>query len=148
MRTGIHVVIPGSAMKLLVSAGNTQTPIDRVRCITNIFTGRTGASIALRAHERGHLVTLLTSHPEAVVTPPQERWTLSVYRTFDDLQSRMSDLVRTGGFDAIVHCAAVSDYVWPQAVYAPAVGTAFTADGSGQAKGRAARIARPFARAK
>ncbi|MFO0803298.1 MAG: phosphopantothenoylcysteine decarboxylase [Gemmataceae bacterium] len=29
-------------MKVLVTAGNTQSPLDRVRCITNIFSGRTG----------------------------------------------------------------------------------------------------------
>src|SRR5438034_5962598 len=46
-------------MRILVTAGNTLVPIDRVRCITNIFTGRTGARIALHAQERGHDVTLL-----------------------------------------------------------------------------------------
>ncbi len=117
-------------MKLFVTAGNTQTPIDRVRCITNIFTGRTGAAIALHAQERGHTVTLLTSHPEAVSATPAERWTLNRYRTFDDLHERMSDLVPAGGFDAIVHCAAVSDYL-TAGVYAPALGTKFSpcADG-------------------
>ena len=39
-------------MKILVTAGNTQTPIDRVRSITNIFSGRTGARIAARAFNR------------------------------------------------------------------------------------------------
>ena len=34
-------------MKLFITAGNTQVAIDRVRCLTNIFTGRTGAGIAL-----------------------------------------------------------------------------------------------------
>ena len=53
-------------MNVLVTAGNTQTPIDRVRCITNIFTGRTGARIAVEAHRRGHAVTLVTSHPRVV----------------------------------------------------------------------------------
>src|SRR5205085_376574 len=104
-------------MNLLVTAGNTLVLIDRVRCITNIFTGRTGASIALHAHERGHAVTLLTSHPEAVADLARqgavhtERWTLRPYRTFDELRQHLRDLVPTGGFDAIVHCAAVSDYV-------------------------------------
>ena len=51
-------------MKLLVTAGNTLVPIDSVRGITNVFTGRTGAGIALHAYRRGHHVTLLTSHPE------------------------------------------------------------------------------------
>jgi phosphopantothenate-cysteine ligase/phosphopantothenoylcysteine decarboxylase/phosphopantothenate--cysteine ligase len=117
-------------MNLLVTAGNTLTPIDRVRCITNIFTGRTGAAIALEAHRRGHAVTLLTSHPEAVADlhpdadPLAERWAALRYRTFDDLQRDMARLIAGGGFDAVVHCAAVSDYL-PAGVYAPAPQTRF-----------------------
>ena len=53
-------------MNFLVTAGNTQSPIDRVRCITNIFTGRTGAAVARTAWGRGHTVTLATSHPEGL----------------------------------------------------------------------------------
>ena len=44
-------------MRLLVTAGNTQTPIDRVRSITNIFSGRTGAQdrgAGLRPRARGY----------------------------------------------------------------------------------------------
>jgi phosphopantothenate---cysteine ligase (CTP) len=137
-------------MNVLVTAGNTQTPIDRVRCITNIFTGRTGATIAVRAAERGHAVTLLTSHPEAVgfspslsgtgdalgsslqpnpLTPFPAREggtkpTIRTYRTFDDLQTAMSELIPRGAFDAIIHCAAVSDYHC-DGVFAPAEGTSF-----------------------
>ncbi|GIW80734.1 MAG: hypothetical protein KatS3mg105_2541 [Gemmatales bacterium] len=37
-------------MKILITAGNTLAPVDRVRCLTNIFTGRTGALVALEAH--------------------------------------------------------------------------------------------------
>jgi phosphopantothenate-cysteine ligase/phosphopantothenoylcysteine decarboxylase/phosphopantothenate--cysteine ligase len=117
-------------MNLLVTAGNTLVPIDRVRCITNVFTGRTGAAIALHAHERGHTVTLLTSHPEAVAgpregTPPaDERWRLHAYHTFDDLQQAMTAVLTGGGLDAVVHCAAVSDYL-SAGVYAPAPETRF-----------------------
>jgi phosphopantothenoylcysteine synthetase/decarboxylase len=122
-------------MKILITAGNTQTPIDRVRCITNVFTGRTGGSIALAAHDRGHEVTLLTAHPEVVAelgerAPPTDaRWKLSTYQTFDDLQARMAELVQAGGLDAVIHTAAVSDYR-VGGIYAPAPGTSFhAADG-------------------
>ena len=85
-------------MNLLVTAGNTQTPIDRVRCITNIFTGRTGAQVALEAHRRGHAVTLLTSHPEVIrdLAPafkPDSRWAVRPYRTFHELHDAMAELV-------------------------------------------------------
>jgi phosphopantothenate-cysteine ligase/phosphopantothenoylcysteine decarboxylase/phosphopantothenate--cysteine ligase len=106
-------------MRILVTAGNTQTPIDEVRCITNIFTGRTGTQIALEARQRGHGITLLTSHPQVVKelagSELVEDSTLRVrsYRTFEDLRLLMSEelaLLRSERFDAIVHCAAISDY--------------------------------------
>lgn len=120
-------------MKILVTAGNTQAPIDRVRCLTNIFTGRTGASTAMHAHARGHDVTILTSRPETVkdpraVTWPRERWELHAYRTFDDLQNLLARQVQGGGFHSIVHSAAVSDYL-VAGVYSPAGYTRFHADG-------------------
>ena len=51
-------------MRVLVTAGNTHTPVDRVRVLTNVFSGRTGAAVAAEFHRRGHAVTLLTSQPE------------------------------------------------------------------------------------
>lgn len=117
-------------MRVLVTAGNTQAPIDRVRCITNIFTGRTGAGIALRAYERGHAVTLLTSHPEVVdrlrgaVEPAADRWQVRRYKTFDDLQGQLAELVPAPGLDVFIHSAAVSDYRC-DGVFAPSGGTAF-----------------------
>jgi phosphopantothenoylcysteine synthetase/decarboxylase len=120
-------------MKILVTAGNTQVPIDRVRCITNIFTGRTGALIALAGYERGHSVTLCTSHPESVAqvqssaAPAAPRWRLERYRTFDDLHDRLQQAVRSGGLDVLIHAAAVSDYR-AAGIYAPASGTQFRED--------------------
>jgi phosphopantothenoylcysteine synthetase/decarboxylase len=115
-------------MNLLVTAGNTLTPIDRVRCITNVFTGRTGTRIALEANARGHAVTLLTSHPDVVAEmqspSPAERWTVFAYRTFDNLEALMAEQVAGRKFDAVIHSAAVSDYR-ADGVYAPAEGTHF-----------------------
>jgi phosphopantothenoylcysteine synthetase/decarboxylase len=119
-------------MRILVTAGNTQVLIDKVRCITNIFTGRTGASIALEAHRRGHEVALLTSHPEIISEMSKghdlaANWSLFRYRTFEDLQSLMSAKIAGQALDALVHCAAVSDYL-AAGVYATAQGTRFDAD--------------------
>jgi len=103
-------------MNILVTAGNTQTPVDDVRCITNIFTGRTGGQIAARAFDRGHAVTLLTSHPAVLDAIPGVRdrtlpeWRISPYRTFDDLEAAMEKELTTGKFEAVIHAAAVSDY--------------------------------------
>jgi phosphopantothenoylcysteine synthetase/decarboxylase len=113
-------------MNVLVTAGNTQVLIDRVRCLTNIFTGRTGARIAVEAHRRGHAVTLLTSHPDTV-EPPAERFTIRPYRTFDELRDLMASAVGAGDLDAVIHSAAVSDFLGA-GVYAPAAGTHFYDD--------------------
>jgi phosphopantothenoylcysteine synthetase/decarboxylase len=115
-------------MNILVTAGNTQAPIDRVRCITNIFTGRTGTQIALAAHGRGHRLTLLTSHPEVVSAlngaPPTDRWSVFAYRTFHELRDLMTEKLRHGGFDALIHSAAISDYL-ADGIYSPAPNTQF-----------------------
>lgn len=95
-------------MNILVTAGNTRTMIDRVRCITNIFTGRTGANIAAEAARRGHRVTLLTSHPD--VLPSTPGLTVLSYQTFEELALLMAQGIRSGSFDAVIHSAAVSDY--------------------------------------
>lgn len=119
-------------MKILVTAGNTQTPIDDVRVITNIFTGRTGGLIAAAAFTRGHAVTLLTSHPDAIVRPetsdgaPSSTWEVYPYQTFDDLQHLLERLIVSGQFDAVIHSAAVSDYRLA-GTYTPAPGTRFDA---------------------
>ncbi|MBX9584930.1 MAG: bifunctional phosphopantothenoylcysteine decarboxylase/phosphopantothenate synthase [Gemmataceae bacterium] len=97
-------------MNILVTAGNTQAPIDRVRCITNVFTGRTGGRIAATAAARGHAVTLLTSHPEAVPPAPADRLTVRPYQTFADLDGLMAEAIPGGRFDALLHAAAVGDY--------------------------------------
>ena len=132
-------------MNILVTAGNTQVAIDRVRCITNIFSGRTGTQIALHCHAHGHAVTLLTSRPEAVAqlrateTLPAERFTLHPYRTFDELQGRMEEVVRHGGMDAVIHCAAVSDYRVAGVYAATAAQLSAPRTGTGRVAARARR---------
>lgn len=112
-------------MHILVTAGNTTTPIDRVRCLTNIFSGRTGAGIAARAHARGHVVCLLTSHPDAVPAPVgSPTWRLDTYRTFEDLEALLERELKNNLFDAVVHAAAVNDYLLAGA-YVPGPDTHF-----------------------
>ncbi len=117
-------------MNILVTAGNTQVFIDKVRSLTNIFTGRTGAAIALEAYRRGHRVTLLTSHPEVVealrgpLVLAEDRWAHLKYQTFEDLQSLLARNLLEAEFDAVIHSAAVSDYL-AGGIYSPSAGTRF-----------------------
>jgi phosphopantothenoylcysteine synthetase/decarboxylase len=120
-------------MNILVTAGNTQTPIDQVRCLTNIFTGRTGTRIALDAQRLGHSVTLLTSHPDVIPTlnegrSPSERWVVHPYRTFDELLSLMrSTVVSQPAPEAVILSAAVSDFI-SAGSFTPEPDTRFDAD--------------------
>jgi phosphopantothenate-cysteine ligase/phosphopantothenoylcysteine decarboxylase/phosphopantothenate--cysteine ligase len=97
--------------KILITAGNTQTPIDKVRAITNIFKGKTGTDIAKYFAEKDCAVTLITSNPDLVAEIP-ENLRLVPYRTFDELETAMR--VELGqpdhGYDVVIHSAAVSDY--------------------------------------
>ncbi len=111
-------------MKILVTGGNTFVPIDRVRGITNVFTGRTGTQIALSCRDRGHSVTLLTSHPELVGAGGDRRLRVLPYRTFDDLAGLLEAGIVEESADAVIHCAAVSDYR-AAGIFAPAAGTFF-----------------------
>ena len=112
-------------MRILVTAGNTLTMIDRVRAITNIFTGRTGAAIALEAERRGHDVTLLTSTQDLVEAPRVRH--CSGFRTFEELETSIRMHFHVMPTDAVIHCAAVSDYL-AAGVFAPAATTHFDGD--------------------
>ncbi len=94
--------------KVLITAGNTTVPIDKVRSISNIFRGKTGASIAEYFAGVGYEVTLLTSN--ITIVKPTEGLTVMQYRTYDDLYRLMEEYITTKQFDVIIHSAAVSDY--------------------------------------
>ena len=49
-------------MRAVITAGGTREPIDDVRVVTNLSTGRFGAHIANALVARGVDVTLLASH--------------------------------------------------------------------------------------
>src|SRR5208283_4730044 len=102
-------------MNVIVTAGNTQVSIDRVRIITNVFRGRTGARIAGCLARAGNQVSLLTSFPESAAADAEvdlasrNRLEIKPYRTFDDVHREMSLALRPGaGVDVLIHSAAVS----------------------------------------
>lgn len=117
--------------KILVTAGNTAVPIDKVRSITNVFLGTTGTLIAMYLSNLGYKVTLLTSSEHLIylskltIIPdylqdfnrqaneyPYKPENLKVipFITYDDLYKNMEQQICTGSFDAVIHSAAVSDY--------------------------------------
>lgn len=119
-------------MNVLITAGNVQAPIDRVRCVTTGFTGRTGAAVARTAWGRGHTVTLVTSRPDALleygITPrsPGERFAVVPFRTYDELAVVLRGQLRDTRYDAVLYAAAGGDYL-PAGTYTPQSGTFFNA---------------------
>lgn len=102
-------------MRVLVTAGSTNIPIDRVRVLSNIFKGKTGLNIAGYFAKKGDEVTLLTSG-EVPVAPAVIMEQVVNYRDYDELEKAMKLLLSFGRadpskkFDVVIHSAAVSDY--------------------------------------
>lgn len=95
-------------MKVLVTAGSTNVPIDQVRAITNIFKGRTGTEIAECFAKHGIPTKLLTSSPHLV--NPDVDMEVDRFKNFDELHDKMEAELLTGQYDILIHSAAVSDY--------------------------------------
>jgi phosphopantothenoylcysteine synthetase/decarboxylase len=124
------------SLRVLVTAGATQVPIDRVRVITNISTGRTGTQVASAvAAVPGTEVRLLTSAPHRAA-----EWGLPAsvdvrgFSSFDDLRGLMqASIAQERWPGAIVHSAAVSDYLVESVV--DAAGTALDPSGKIDSEG-------------
>lgn len=94
-------------MKILITSGGTEEPIDGVRYITNFSTGRTGAELAETLSSLGVEVTLLHGH-RAIL--PEREIRKERFITFKDLDEKLQSLLKSEDFDALIHLAAVSDF--------------------------------------
>ena len=100
-------------MKILISAGPTREPIDKVRFITNASSGRMGLALAEAAAGKGHEVTL-------VLGPVACKPKLKRVKVVDVCTAaEMADVVLKelgGGVDVFISAAAVADYT-PEKVF-------------------------------
>ena len=94
-------------MRILVTAGGTEEPVDGVRRLTNTSTGATGGVLARSFAEHGAEVLLLHAARAPLDSVAVERDT---FVTFDDLENALRRHLGAIDWDAIVHLAAVSDY--------------------------------------
>ena len=97
-------------MKVIVTSGGTREPIDRVRFITNVSTGRTGARIAEELARAGHCVLYL--HAEGAVMPVASETPIDArtFRTFEDLEALLRESLRDFAPAAVIQAAAISDF--------------------------------------
>jgi phosphopantothenoylcysteine decarboxylase / phosphopantothenate---cysteine ligase len=90
---------------VLVSAGGTREPVDRVRFVGNRSSGRMGVALAAEARRRGAEVTLLAANL-AVPAPPG----IELVETPTAADLEREALSRAPEADVVVMAAAVADY--------------------------------------
>lgn len=96
-------------MNILITSGATREYLDDVRFLTNVSTGGTGAKLAAALAARGHVVALLRGEG-AVLPNTIPAAAVQTFSSTENLQSHLKRLLGTGEFDAVLQCAAVSDY--------------------------------------
>ena len=89
--------------KVLIIGGPTYEPMDDVRVITNLSSGKMSMALAMEAYERGMEVKMWASFD----VPPYI--SSKKFRSVDDIKK----LVEMEGekYHAVINCAAISDFV-------------------------------------
>jgi len=94
-----------AAMRVLITAGPTQEPIDPVRYIGNRSTGKMGAVLAEAAIEAGHFTTIILG---PVTTPfPLKARRIDIQTAAEMLGSVLREFPK---HDLLIMTAAVADY--------------------------------------
>ena len=103
-------------MQCIVTAGPTFEPLDAVRRLTNLSTGRLGAKLAAFLSGRGHDVTLFIGQ-QATYCGERRARHVETFTTTTDLRDALQALA-SPAVGAVFHAAAVSDFsfgrVWNQ----------------------------------
>jgi phosphopantothenoylcysteine synthetase/decarboxylase len=105
LRTQGTEASPWSGLRVLVTAGPTREPLDRVRYLGNRSSGRMGFALARDAWLRGARVTLVTG-PSALSDPVG----VEVHRVETALQMREVVLTHAPEAALAIFAAAVSDF--------------------------------------
>ncbi|MBN1365449.1 MAG: bifunctional phosphopantothenoylcysteine decarboxylase/phosphopantothenate--cysteine ligase CoaBC [Syntrophaceae bacterium] len=92
-------------VKVLITAGPTEEPLDPVRFITNMSSGKMGYALASAAHGRG-AKAILISGPTSLPSPPVEK--IIKVRTAKEMHKAVLDNYKK--VDVIIKAAAVADY--------------------------------------
>jgi len=103
-----RILLPKPAgRRILLTAGGTREPIDSVRYIGNLSSGRTAAQLSDALTRAGHEVCWLGA--ESAQRPALPCRQLS-FVSFNDLQTSLQQLLQSESWDVVIHAAAVSDY--------------------------------------
>ena len=96
-------------MRIVITAGPSYEPIDRVRRLTNFSTGELGTLIAENFAEAGHSVLFFRGVAATFAAP---LWPVEVvpFTTNEDLESSLQRLVRKEEVSVVFHAAALCDF--------------------------------------
>lgn len=95
---------------ILITAGSTWVAIDKVRVITNIFSGKTGCLIAEEA-TKAYAVKLLLGPNMPNLPLANKNLVIKNFKYFDQLQELIKYELNSKHYDIFIHSAAVSDYM-------------------------------------
>ena len=95
---------------IIVTAGPTWVPIDKVRVITNIFGGTLGYIIAKTAWQMGAKVTLLMGPGRVDLQQPVEGFRVIKFKYFEEILKLIKREVASKKYNVIIHSAAIADY--------------------------------------
>jgi phosphopantothenate---cysteine ligase (CTP) len=97
-------------MRCVITAGPTFEPLDQVRRLTNLSTGRLGSELVNYLVSRGHEATLLIGQ-QATYRGERHASRVETFTTTQNLSDRLQAFA-TKGVDAVFHAAAVSDFTF------------------------------------
>ncbi len=109
---------PGTFGRILITAGATREPIDGIRFITNHSTGRTGAELAAELAGFGWSVTYL--HGQGAVKADVNK--ALEFSSYKDLCEKLLAELGAYEYDAVIQCAAVSDYTVDEVSHSDSLG--------------------------
>lgn len=105
----IHRISPNqlSGKKVLIIGGSTAEPIDDVRCLTNVSSGKTAIALATTSFFQGAIVKIWYGQSDTPIPSfiPSER-----FNTISDLKN-MIHKEALDEYDLIVVCAALADFI-------------------------------------
>lgn len=96
-------------MKVLITSGGMEVPIDAVRSITNFSSGRFGCELARAFSEAGHQVIFFAQRNSRMPEANFRDIKIVPYQTYEDYR-KVKDLVLQEQPNLILSAAAVADY--------------------------------------
>ena len=93
--------------KVLIIGGSTEEPIDDVRCLSNVSSGKTAIALATSSFFQGANVSLWYGQSN---TPIPSFIPSARFKTIEDIKNLINKSTMDG-YDIIVVCAALADYI-------------------------------------